>query len=142
MTTNISEHGSASVEAAVLTPVVLLVLVLVVAGGRVVTAHAALDTAATNAARAASIARTAPAAQQRATTTAEAALAERGLHCTRRHVSVDSSGFDGPLGQPGTVSVRASCTVALADLALPGTPGSIPLDAEAASPLDPYRERA
>ena len=135
------DTGSTSVEVAVLTPVVLLVLALLVAGGRIVTAHAAVDTAATTAARAASIARTAPAAQQHAATTAEAGLREHALHCAHHEVTLDSSGFDQPAGRPGTVVVHAACTVALADLALPGMPGSIPLQAQAASPLDPYRER-
>lgn len=137
----LDDNGSASVEVAVLTPMVLLVLVLVLAGGRIVTAHAALDTATTSAARAASIARTASAAQQQATATAEAALREHGVHCAQRQVAVDSSGFARPTGQPGTVAVHAACAVLLADLALPGMPGSIPLRSNAASPLDPYRER-
>ncbi|WP_263249583.1 TadE/TadG family type IV pilus assembly protein [Saccharopolyspora rosea] len=137
----LDDNGSASIEVAVLTPMVLLVLVLVVAGGRVVTAHAALDTATTSAARAASIARTAPAAQQQATATAEAALREQGVHCAQQQVSVDSIGFDRPIGQPGTVAVHAACAVLLADLTLPLMPGSIPLRSHAASPLDPYRER-
>ncbi|MCA1192878.1 TadE/TadG family type IV pilus assembly protein [Saccharopolyspora sp. 6V] len=136
-----SEEGSASVELAVLTPVVLVVLAVVIAGGRIVGAHAALDTATTAAARAASLARTAPAAHAAASTTARDTLAQEGLHCGQQALAVDTSGFDVPLGRTGSVAVRASCTVALADLALPAMPGSIPLHTEFTSPLDPFRGR-
>ncbi|MBK0870216.1 pilus assembly protein [Saccharopolyspora sp. HNM0986] len=136
-----SEQGSASIELAVLTPVVLLVLALVIAGGRIVTANAALDTATTAAARAASLARTAGHAQTAARTVTDHALGEHGLHCTDQHLAVDTGGFATTPGHTGTVTVRTSCTVPLAELSLPGLPGSVALTSEFASPLDPYRER-
>ena len=56
------EAGSAAIEAAILAPGLLLILALIVAAGRVETAGAAVETAAHAAARAASLARTEPAA--------------------------------------------------------------------------------
>ncbi|MGW0891507.1 TadE/TadG family type IV pilus assembly protein [Saccharopolyspora sp. NPDC002578] len=136
------DEGSASVELAVLTPIVLVVLAVVIAGGRIVGAHAALDTATTAAARAASLARTGTTAHAAATTTARDTLGQHGLHCTQQILDIDTAGFTAPVGQPGTVSVRTSCTVPLADLALPGLPGAVPLHSEFTSPLDPFRGRA
>ncbi|WP_338600519.1 TadE/TadG family type IV pilus assembly protein [Saccharopolyspora sp. SCSIO 74807] len=135
-----SERGSASIELAVLTPVVLLVLAVVVAAGRLVTAHASLDTATAAAARAATLARTAPAAQAAAHRATEHTLDQYGLHCTQQKTTVDTGAFTTAPGQTATVTVTASCTVPLADLT-PGMPGSVRLSSEFASPLDPYRER-
>ncbi|MCA1229550.1 TadE/TadG family type IV pilus assembly protein [Saccharopolyspora sp. 6M] len=137
----LSEEGSASVELALLTPVVLVVLAVVIAGGRIVGAHAALDTATTAAARAASLARTAPAAHAAASTTARDTLAQEGLHCGQQALAVDTGAFNAALGTSDAVVVRASCTVALADLALPAMPGSVPLHSELTSPIDPFRGR-
>lgn len=136
------DAGSTSVELAVLTPMVLLVLGLMIAGGRVVTAHAALDHVATAAARAASLARTATTAQATATSTATQVLEEQDLSCTSQTVTVDTSGFAHPLGQAGHTSAAVSCSVPLADLFLvPGLPGAVPLHTEFTSPLDPFRGR-
>ncbi|GAB2677270.1 pilus assembly protein [Saccharopolyspora gloriosae] len=136
-----SDEGSASVELAVLTPVVLVVLAVVIAGGRIVTAHAALDTATTAAARAASLARTATAAHAAATTTARDTLAQEDVHCAQPSLHIDTGAFNTAPGTAGAVVVRASCTVALADLALPTMPGNIPLHSEFTSPIDPFRGR-
>ena len=135
------EQGSASMELAVLTPVVLLVLALVIAAGRVVTAQATLDTATAAAARAATVARTAPAAESAAHRATSRSLEQHGLNCTQQQTTVDTGAFATTPGQTASVTVTASCTVPLADLALPGMPGTVPLSSEFTSPLDPYRER-
>ncbi|GAA4869945.1 TadE/TadG family type IV pilus assembly protein [Saccharopolyspora cebuensis] len=142
MTHGEADEGSASVELAVLTPVVLAVLALMVAAGRIVTAHAALDTATAAAARATSLARTAPAAHTTASTVATQTVHDQGLHCQHTQLAVDTSGLTTPVGQTGTVSVDLTCTVALADLALPGMPGTVDLHSAFASPVDPYRGRS
>ena len=54
---------------------------------------------------------------------------------------VDTAGFTAPVGAPAQVTARVSCVVALADLAVPGLPGTKTLRASFASPLDSYRER-
>ncbi|QIZ37900.1 TadE/TadG family type IV pilus assembly protein [Saccharopolyspora sp. ASAGF58] len=137
------EEGSASVELAVLTPVVLLVLVLMVAGGRIVTAHTALEHAATAAARAASLARTPTAAHAAAVGTGTRVLGDQHLPCTDIQHTLDTSGFGTRPGQAGVVTIRVRCTVTLSDLtSLPGLPGTVGLDAASSSPVDPYRTRS
>jgi hypothetical protein len=66
---------------------------------------------------------------------------EQHLQCQAVTVTVDTAGFAVPLGRPATVSVQVSCRVRLADLTLPGLPGSRLVSDRAVSPLDPYRGR-
>jgi len=134
-------RGSASVETAVLAPALLLLLGLGVLAGRVGTAGAAVDAAAGAAARQASLTRTGHHAQATATRAAVESLAEQHLRCQHVTVSTDVSAFAAPPGAPGSVRVTVTCQLALADLALPGLPGTRTLTAHAVSPLDPYRGR-
>ena len=134
-----SERGSATVELAVITPLVLLVLGLLISGGRMVTAHASLDAASTAAARAASLARAPAAATTAARATDAATLDQQGLTCTGHALQADTSAFTTGPGVGGQVTVTSHCSVALADLLVPGLPGSVPLTSHAASPLDPFR---
>lgn len=132
------ERGSASVELAILTPVVLLVVLLVIAAGRVHGAQQALDHAAAAAARAASLARTPAAATESATLAAHDTLAQHDIRCTSRGVIVDTSGFGTRPGTLAVARVTVRCTVPLSDLALP-LGGATRLSAQFTSPLDPYR---
>jgi Flp pilus assembly protein TadG len=135
------DEGSTTVEMAVLTVPILLVLLVVIAGGRINSANQAIDHVATEAARAASLARTARQAQVSATSTTEQTLHDQDLHCLSTVVDVDTSGFTATLGTPATVRVNVTCTVELADIALPGLPGTKTLTSSFASPLDPFRGR-
>lgn len=135
------ERGSATLEVLVLAPVMLAAVGFAIAGGRIETAHQAVDQAAYAAARQASIARDSGTARTLATSTARTMLTQRGLNCTAVAVDLDLSGFSAPLGQPATVRANISCVVGLSDLAVPGLPGGKQLTATAASPIDPYRER-
>jgi Flp pilus assembly protein TadG len=134
-----SERGSATVELAVITPLVLLVLALLVAGGRMITAHASLDAASTAAARAASLARSPAAATSAAQSTGAATLHQQGLTCTGHTLQADTTALATGPGLGGQVTVTSHCSVALADLLVPGLPGSVPLTSQATSPLDPFR---
>ena len=73
----------------------------------------------------------------------KAQLEARGFQVvtTRASIDTDLGGFQVPVGQPASVSVRLSCTVPLADLIVPGWPGAWQLKAEATSALDRYRRR-
>ena len=135
-----AERGSVSVELAVLTPAFLMLVALAGVAGRTAIAQNALDLAAHDAARAASISRTADAARAAGEAAALDALRAQGLACTPR-VSVDTAGFAEPLGQPAAVHATVSCDVSFADLALPGVPGSRLLRASFTSPVDRYRSR-
>ncbi len=136
-----SEEGNAAVELAPVALIFLLFLVLAIAAGRITTAHIALQAAARDAARQASIARTPAQAQAAARASAESALRADGLDCTPV-VSVNTAGFTVPVGQSAQVTATVTCTVRLSDLtALPGMPGTRTLTATVASALDPYRAR-
>ena len=135
------ERGSAVLEAAIGLPAFLLFIVLILFAGRVAIATQAVDSAATQAARTASIARTQSTAQTSARTAATSSLADQHVNCTRTRVSVDTHGFTAPVGQPATVGATVTCAVNLSDLAIPGIPGTRTVTATASSPIDTYRER-
>lgn len=130
-----------SLELAVLAPAVLLLLGLVVLAGRVQVAAGVVEHAAAAAARDASLARTPDAARAAATGTATVTLTGHGITCQTQDITVDTTGFDVPLGSPAQVRVTLRCTVTFADVALPGLPGSRTLTAQATSVLDTYRGR-
>jgi Flp pilus assembly protein TadG len=135
------ERGSVSLELVVLTPGLLLVIGVLIYGGRLELAKQSVQSAASQAAREASIARTQPEANSTAGAAATRSLAEQGLNCVTSSVSVDTSGFASPAGTPATITAEVTCVVNLSDLAVPGIPGSQTVTATADSPLDTYRER-
>jgi Flp pilus assembly protein TadG len=136
-----SDLGSATLELAILAPVLLLMLGLVIVAGRVVAAGSAVEQAAAAAARAASLSRDGREAQGRAERVARAAMAEQAVACQGMRSSVDTTGFAVATGRTASVSVEVACTVSLGDLAVPGIPGSRLISARATSPLDTFRER-
>jgi Flp pilus assembly protein TadG len=137
------DRGSAAIEAAVLAPALLALIAVAIVGGRIQVAGGAIETAAHDAARAASISRTAAQARAAAYTATDATLTQQGLHCTRLDVAVDTSGFAVPVGQPATVSVDVTCVVDFADVVPVGAlPGTKTLHARFTSVLDTFRTRA
>lgn len=135
------ERGSATLELAIITPAVLLLLGLIVMAGRVGLASGTVEHAATSAAREATLARDATSAIAAARSAVAADLTAQGVACASSSVDVDAAGFAAALGEPATVTVTVSCTVALSDLAVPGLPGSRTMTASATSTLDRYRSR-
>ena len=135
------DRGSVTLELAVAAPGLLLIAGLLVVTGRLAIAQSSVDAAARDAARTASLARTAPDAVALATTSADALLAGQGLACASTAVDVDAAGFAAPAGQAAEVTVTVVCKVALADVALPGLPGTKTITATVHSPLDTYRGR-
>lgn len=133
------ERGSMTLELAILTPALLVLLGLVVLAGRIETSAAAVDQAARSAARAASLTRTADAARTAAQSAATRELS--GTDCVSIRISADVSGFSARLGDDGTVAVTVTCTVSVADLSIPGLPGFHSMSANAVSPIDRYRSR-
>jgi hypothetical protein len=135
-----ADRGSVTLELVVLAPVLLLVaLSFVIAVGRIAQAHQAVEAAARDAARQASIARDPQTARLSAISSAQASLSRDGLHCPAQ-ISIDTSGFARPVGEPATVVAQVRCTVRLADVALSGVP-STTITARFASPIDPFRGR-
>lgn len=135
------ERGSAAIEAVVGLPAFILFVGLIIAGGRLALAHQALQTAAADAARSASIARDAGSADFSADREARSSLSNQKLRCRSTDVRVDTSGFRVPTGQPADVVVTVTCRVDLADLSVPGVPGSRLITATMTSPIDTWRER-
>ncbi|MFJ6196709.1 TadE family protein [Micromonospora sp. NPDC092111] len=147
-------RGSVSVEVAVLAPAFLTLVVLAGVVGRVAVADQAVEAAAHDAARAASISRNASTAESAARNAARQQLDWRGLNCTGApqvsvwgstlssdHTSLGTA-FGRPLGEPVSVWVRVTCTVSFADIRFPGlSPGTKRVEATFASPLDRYRSR-
>lgn len=138
------DPGTASIELAILTPSVIAVFASVVMAGRLTLAHQAADAAAYDAARTASLARSAEDAQTQAHAAALASFTSQGIDCVTLDVDVDTAGFSVPVGEPATVSATVACDAALDDIALPGLgiPGSVRLSSSFVSPLDRYRSRS
>jgi Flp pilus assembly protein TadG len=134
------DRGSEPVGLAVLAPVILLLLGLLVVGGRVALASQSIAGVADNAARQASMARTPAQAVAVAVAAAQASLVAQNLHCEPTPaVIVDSSGFSAPPGLPASVRVDVTCVVSLSSVGIPGLPGSRTLHDHATSALDPFR---
>ena len=132
---------SPSVEAAILLPALVLFIGLLITLARVAIAQQQVESAASAAARAASLERGPAVAHAEALEAARRMLAEAGSSCRDPSIAVDAPGVGGALGERGVVTVTISCTVPLADVALPMIPGSIEISTERASPVDPLRGR-
>jgi Flp pilus assembly protein TadG len=137
------ERGSATVEMVVVAPGLIMIIGLLIMGGRIAIAGGSVEHAAAEAARAASIARTAAEAQASGDSTARMVLDNAGLQCVgAASVSIDTADFTTTqAGQPGEVSATVSCQVRLSDVAIPGLPGTRLMEHRASSPLDTYRTR-
>lgn len=137
-----SERGSVTLELAILTPALILLLALMVLVGRVQVATSAVEHAAHVAARDASLARTPEAARTAAVTAALRELTAQDVDCTSPDVTVDTTGFAAPLGQPARITATVTCLVDFTDLAAPAPlPGSRSLTGTATSALDARRTR-
>lgn len=135
------ENGSAAIEAALGIPAFGLFVTMIVLAGRVELAKQAVDAAAYDAARAASIERSQAEAIAAGSSAASSSLEEQNAHCVAMNVVVDASAFDAPLGVTGQVTTTVTCRVDLSELSIPGVPGSRTIVATASSPVDAYRQR-
>lgn len=130
-----SDDGTTAVEVVLVAPVFLAALLLVVGLGRIVEAEGRVQGAASDAARAASLARNGVLATASARDAAALNLDGRGVSCTAFDVAVDTADF-----RPGgLVRVSVSCTADLSGFGLVGLPGSKTLRGEATAPLEQYR---
>jgi Flp pilus assembly protein TadG len=130
-----TERGSASVELVLLAPVLVGLLCLVAAFGRVQNAHADMDAAVRDAARAASLERTASAAQRTGKRAALAGLNADGYRCDPLVVDIDTSGF----AADAEVNVTATCTLRLAEVTGMGIPTSTTITSRFSEPIDRFR---
>lgn len=132
--------GSPSIEAAVITIGIGLLIMFAVAGGRLATAESTVDQSARAAARAASLQREPVRAVAVGKRAAESSLAGENLGCRSIDVHIDTAGFATPIGVPSSVIARVRCDVDWSDLGLPGT-GTRTTEATFTSPIDQWRER-
>jgi Flp pilus assembly protein TadG len=143
-----ADRGSVSVEVAILTPAFLVLIVTAFVVGRTGTAANAVDLAAHDAARAASISRTAIAADAAARDAARTALTNEGVTCTNSDFigygtpNSLTTAFNRNVGEPASVVVTVTCVISFADLGFPGVPGDRTVRARYESVLDTYRSRS
>lgn len=128
------DRGSVTVELVLLAPLFFAFFCFVVGLGRLDEAHGQLVGAASDAARAASLARDPAGAIRAANNTVRGDLSG-ALSCRQVNVDVDTSRFT----PGGLVRVTVSCTTGLGDVTVSGLPGAKTLTASASAPLDLYR---
>jgi Flp pilus assembly protein TadG len=125
----------AALELVILLPFVIIMILVVVAFGRVERGRELVDQAATAAARAGSLSTNAITAQQAAQSAAEQTLRDGGMSCSSVHAQLDTSEFY-PGGQ---VTANVSCVTKFGDLAMSALPGSLTLTARSTSILEQHR---
>ena len=129
-----------AVETALILPILLGMVGLLIVLASSAQASMTVGSAASQAARAASLERTTPAATAAARGVAASTLAESGINCRSSTVSVNAGGLNAPLGVAASVSVTVTCTVDFG-VGLPGFPQTRTLTATKTSPVDTYRSR-
>lgn len=132
------ERGSAAVEAVLIAPVLLLLLAVLVGGGKLVSDQAAIRAVAREAARVAVTAPSGDEAIRWGETSGREAAAGYGLDASGLEVTV----LPGSFRRGGTVTVRVAYDVSLSHLPAFGLiPGRARLTASHVEPIDIYRSR-
>ena len=137
----VNQRGSSSVELALVVPALVLMLGLLVGGGRLWFARTTVQEAAHTAARAASLARSAEQATADGTIAGRESMSTSGLRCLDFGVTFDLAAFATPVGVPASVTATVRCAVPFADVFLPGMPGTITLTDSQISAVDTHRSR-
>jgi Flp pilus assembly protein TadG len=139
-----TEAGSSTVELVLAAPVLVVFLLFMVFAGRVVVAMGEVDAAARDAARDASLSRSAQSAQLAARRAAAADLfGNRLVACERVAVDVDTTKFQPSRtatgATAGVVAVSVRCQMRTSDLTLLGLRGSQVVERRATAPVDAFR---
>jgi hypothetical protein len=123
------------VELLLMTPLLMVFVLVVVAGGRYTDARGQVNDAAYAAARAASLHQSLEAGQVAGRAAAAESLAARGKACVRLEVSFAGTDF-----RPGGhVQTIVTCHVDLRDVAGLGIPGTKTFSADAVVPIERHR---
>lgn len=130
-----SERGSVSIELVLLTPVLVALLLLVVAFGRIQNARADVEAAARAAARAASTQRDAGSARAAGERAAFMEFDGGRFHCDPLSFDIDTTTF----AADAAVTATVSCGVALGEVSGMGIPGRHMVTATFTEPLDRFR---
>jgi Flp pilus assembly protein TadG len=129
------EEGQAIAELVIVAPVLLLIVVLMVALGRIDSAQGDVESAARAGVQAAVVQTDAADAQTQAASAVTSTLAGAGLTCPSPQITTDTSDFVAG----GSVSVSVTCVTSLADVSVPGMPGSKTLSATSVAHIDQFR---
>ena len=137
------EHGGAAVEFVIIAPVLIMMFLFIVGLGRMATAREAVEGAARDGAREASIARSAGAADSTARQVIADTLANKRITCTNPvsgqqatpDVKVDTGNFH----PDGTVTVHVACMVDNSAVMMSGLPGHKTLHSDFTAWVDKYR---
>jgi Flp pilus assembly protein TadG len=129
------EGGSLAVEMAMIAPGLLLIFGLIFAYGRAAGVNGTLEAGTRDGARSATMARSYDEALDLATRAVARAIINTPQTCQDSLDVTVSQDFTP--GEP--ITVTATCSYGLADIGLPGAPGSIQPTSSFTSMLDPYR---
>lgn len=132
------DRGSLAVELSIIMPLLLLLLALVYAYGRMAQANGTIEAGARDGARAASQARSLDEAKAAAEAAVEDSLGP-GAPCTLADQTLRVNVRDNRFEPGYPVTIKASCVYPLGDLGLPGVPGTVTLTSSFTSPVDPNR---
>ena len=135
------QRGAASVEFALIIPVLVLLVGLIVGGARTWLARGVVEQAAGAAVRGMSQARGPAEAVRTARDLALAQATAGGVRCERLVVDVDAAALTTAPGSRATVTATVRCDVPLEDVLVPGWPGVVGVEASAEAVLDTYRGR-
>jgi hypothetical protein len=127
---------------AIVMPLFVALFTTSVVLGRTGNAISAVEMAAYDGARTASLARDAETAHASAVATVTESLSNQGFSCVGGpRVVIDAAGFSEPVGSPASVTVSVTCRVTYGDIDLLGVPADREMTASFVSPLDQYRIR-
>jgi Flp pilus assembly protein TadG len=129
------EIGSLTVELVVITPVLFVMALTVIVFGRISEARQQVVAASRAAAEAAAVQPNAASAQSGAADTAVLAGFSSSHTCVHAVVTTNVDHFY----PGGYVSVTVTCQVSLADVGVPGLPGTTTITSSSTAPIDPYR---
>jgi Flp pilus assembly protein TadG len=140
-----NDRGSMAVEFVVAAPALVLLLLVVSAGGQWLSATGDVGSAARDAVRGASLARTFADAQANATSAAQADLGSRcsgGAPTTTVQLFQDGAPVGaGDFATAQQIQVTVSCVASLEVFHVIGFPASQTFSDSATAPLDPFEDR-
>jgi hypothetical protein len=139
MNRGVGDRGVVTTELVIVMPVLICFLFMVIAAGRLTDARSDVVGAAGDAARVASLQRSAAAARVQAQAAATDTVSGENLNC-RGGPQVETEFLpSGQFERGATVHVEVTCTVDTRDLTFIGLPLSVTLFEEAWEPIDAHR---
>ncbi len=133
------------IEMAIALPLLLTLLVSAMVVGRTANAVSAVEMAAYDGARTASLARDGDTARTEVAASVHDSLQRQGYSCARPPrvvvTGVPEDPWSTPAGTPASVVVEVSCQVSYLDISVPGMAAGRTVTRHFVSPIDRYRAR-